>query len=378
MGPTNVPITEFSRPKVGGAACTLEGRHYVSDHVFQAEAERIFARHWLAIGRANQIRDNGEYVLVQLGDESLIVLRDHDGRARAHYNVCRHRGTRLCESQRGKLSESIQCKYHAWTYALDGRLIAARLMHEVPGFCNDDYPLKSARVAEWEGFLFLNLADDAAAFDETFAALAGKFAAWNLANLQVARRIAYDVRANWKQLIENYSECYHCPLIHPALDRLSPSTSGRNDQSSGLVLGGYMTLNESAESLTTSGQTGRPPLGTVGGADLARVYYYSMFPNMLLSLHPDYVMVHTLWPLAAGLTRVDCEWLFEPATMARPDFDASDAVDFWDATNRQDWHACELSHLGLRSRSYTPGPYAHSEGLLDAFDREYLRIMDEA
>ena len=147
------------------------------------------------------------------------------------------------------------------------------------------------------------------------------------------------MQANWKLIVQNYSECYHCPLIHPALDRLSPSTSGRNDLSEGPFLGGYMTLNTAFDSMTTDGHTIRPPLGEVAGEELSRVYYYSIFPNMLLSLHPDYVMAHTLWPQGVGRTRIVCEWYFDPETMAAPGFDPSDAVEFWDMTNRQD-RAC--------------------------------------
>src|SRR5262249_55610574 len=162
----------------------------------------------------------------------------------------------------------------------------------------------------------------------------------NMPALRSARRIDYDIKANWKLIVQNYSECYHCPLIHPQLDRLSPWDSGRNDLSAGSFLGGYMTLNHVGGSMTTSGGTSRPPLGALAGEDLGRVYYYTIFPNMLLSMHPDYVMVHTIWPQEPGRTLITCEWLFDRATMERPDFDPSDAVEFWDLTNRQDWQVC--------------------------------------
>jgi Rieske 2Fe-2S family protein len=141
-------------------------------------------------------------------------------------------------------------------------------------------------------------------------------------------------------------------------------------------LGGYSELRTHGASLTTTGQTSRPPLGTVSGADLDRIYYYTIFPSMLFSLHPDYVMVHYAKPVAIDRTHVVCAWLFDPLTMAAPGFDPSDAVDFWDLTNRQDWHVSQLTQLGLRSRAYTPGPYSNAEGLLGAFDRHYLRAME--
>jgi glycine betaine catabolism A len=312
-------------------------------------------------------------VLVELAGESLIVLRDRAGAIHAHYNLCRHRGTRMCEQPAGRFGESIQCPYHAWTYALDGRLIAARHMQDAPGFERADWPLRSAAVAEWEGFLFLNLAARPEPFAQAFAPLIGRLSGWGATDLRCGAQISYAVAANWKLIVENYSECYHCPLIHPELAALSPWRSGRNDLSAGPFLGGYMELNHA--SMTVGGATSRPPLPGLPAEELGRVYYYAIFPNLLLSLHPDYVMAHTLWPAGVGQTRVVCAWYFDPASMAAPGFDPGDAVQFWDTTNRQDWHVCELSQLGVASRAYTPGPYAQVEGLLWQFDQEYLRAM---
>ena len=155
-------------------------------------------------------------------------------------------------------------------------------------------------------------------------------------------------------MFQNYSECYHCPLLHPQLDKLSPSDSGRNDLCEGPFLGGYSELRHHGGSLTTTGASARAPLGEVDGDDLDRVYYYTIFPSLLLSLHRDYVMAHVVQPVAPDRTRVTCAWLFDPAAMAAPDFDPSDAVDFWDLTNRQDWAINELTQLGTASRAYTP------------------------
>jgi Rieske 2Fe-2S family protein len=370
-------MTTFVKAALHSGAQTLPRRYYASEEVFRAETERIFYSRWTLVGRAEQIPRPGDYMLVQLINESIIVVKGRDGVVRAFFNVCRHRGTRICTEERGHFSGSIQCPYHAWTYGLDGQLLAARYMQQTKGFDKRDYPLHGVALAEWEGFLFLNLALEPEPFEHAFAPLIGKFRAWHMPELRAARRIEYDVQANWKLLVQNYSECYHCSLIHPALARLSPPTSGRNDLFKGPFLGGYMTMNDTVDSMTIDGRTARPPLGEVAGAELNRVYYYSLFPNMLLSLHPDYVMAHALWPLAVDRTHIVCEWFFDPVTMARPDFDPSDAIEFWDLTNRQDWRVCELSQLGISSIAYTPGPYAQAEGLLHAFDQEYLRVMGE-
>ncbi|HET6617846.1 MAG TPA: aromatic ring-hydroxylating dioxygenase subunit alpha [Gemmatimonadota bacterium] len=358
-------------------ARTLPGRYYTAPEIFAAEGERIFRRSWSCAWREDELACRGEYFLVSTAGEELIVVRGDDDAPRAFYNVCRHRGTRLCEAERGQLSRSIQCPYHAWTYALDGRLIGAPDMDQVEGFDRKDYPLHQAALASWGGFLFVNLEDDPEPFDVAFAPLLERFARFNLASLRAWRRVEYDVRANWKLLFQNYSECLHCPVIHPRLSQLTPFRTGQNDLVEGPYLGGYMVLAEKGGSMTMSGRSCALPVGALPEEELERVYYYSIFPNLLLSLHPDYVMAHRLWPLAPDRTRVVCEWLFHPDAFLAADFDPEDAVAFWDTTNREDWHICERGQAGISSRKYGPGPYSARESLPAAWDREYLRRFED-
>ncbi|HZY97378.1 MAG TPA: aromatic ring-hydroxylating dioxygenase subunit alpha [Candidatus Cybelea sp.] len=367
----------FVKPDVGNGAKTLAAAWYTSPDVFAAEQERIFGREWLGVGREESLARAGDFFTVERAGESLIIVRDNGERIHALYNVCRHRGTRICELASGHFQGSIQCPYHGWTYDLDGALRVARNMAEVLNFDRTEYPLKEAVVTLWEGFILVNLQDDTAGqFENVFAPLIGRFERWNIGELRTARTITYELACNWKLIFLNYSECYHCPLVHPQLDKLSPSDSGRNDLSEGPFLGGYSELRQSGTSLTTSGRSSRPPIGNVSGSDLDRVYYYTIFPSFMLSTHPDYVMVHYVKPLAPNRTQIVCAWLFDPRTMAAPGFDPSDVVDFWDLTNRQDWHVNELTQLGLGSRAYSPGPYSNAEGLLHAFDRHYLAVME--
>jgi Rieske 2Fe-2S family protein len=370
-------MPDFLRATVPPEAHGLPGSCYTRESVLARERERIFWRRWIAAGRSSEIPAPGDFLAVTLGDESVLMVRGTDGAARAFYNVCRHRGARLCGEPAGRFPGRVQCPYHAWTYSLDGRLVAAPRTDGLDRFERTNYPLREVALTDWGGFLFLNLAPTPEPFEQALAGLARRFDAWGLPGLSAARRIEYEVRANWKLIVENYSECYHCPRVHPALARISPPDSGRNDLLAGPVLGGYMLLNHRGGSMTTSGRTARPPLPGVLGEERNRVYYYLVFPNLLLSLHPDYVMAHFLWPEGPRRTRVVCEWYFDPATMASPGFDASDATDFWDMTNRQDWHVCELTQLGVASRAFSPGPYTDAEGLLWAFDQEYRRAMAE-
>jgi len=353
---------------------SLPQKYFVSPEIFAEEQEKIFSNEWLLVGHQNQISKPGDYFVINVAGESLIVTRDQGSVIRAFYNVCRHRGTRLKEQASGH-SSTIQCPYHAWTYGLDGRLIGAPHMDEVPGFDKADYPLHPVNLELWEGFIFVNLVpkrDGWLSLEEWFAPLSGKFSHWNMSILQPAKRIEYDVRANWKLMFENYSECYHCPGVHPQLQKVSPYDSAKNDLREGPFLGGYMKINP-GKSLTMSGNACAAFVGEI--ENLQRVFYYTIFPNMLLSLHPEYVMVHQLLPQSPERTLILCDWFFHPDAFARDDFNPDDAIEFWDITNKQDWHVCELSQQGISSRAHKPGPYSSRESIPAAWDEYYLRIM---
>jgi Rieske 2Fe-2S family protein len=365
-------------------AKTLPQLYFVSPEIFAQEQEKIFARQWVLVGHQSQIAKAGDYVVQDVIGESLIVIRDKNEKVRGFFNVCRHRGTRLCEARNGHLS-AIQCPYHAWTYGLDGRLLGAPHMDDVLGFDKADYSLHPVNVALWEGFIFMNLADASTErggympLEKWFAPLTGKFERWKLPALRSAKRIEYDVRANWKLMFENYSECYHCPGVHPMLSKVSPYDSAENDLAEGPFLGGFMKINP-GKSLSMSGNACALPIEHDHEQEhdkesTQRVFYYSIFPNMLLSMHPEYAMVHQLWPQSPERTLIVCDWFFHPDAFIRKDFTPQDAIKFWDMTNKQDWHVCELSQRGIASRAYQPGPYSTRESIPAAWDEYYLRRM---
>src|SRR5438067_872426 len=394
-----VPIFRKTTETFRAGARTLPQRYFVSPEIFAEEKEKIFSRQWVLVGHQSQIAEAGDYFTAEISGESFIVVRDKRGEIHGFYNVCRHRGSRLIENRNGQCA-AIQCPYHAWTYALDGRLLGAPHMDEMPGFNKAEYPLKPARLGLWEGFIFLNLGEATASLEKWFESLGGKVAPWNVAALRSANRIEYDVRANWKLIFQNYSECYHCLGVHPELSKISPHDSAENDLTEGSFLGGFMRIAK-GRSLTMSGKA-----CALGIADSSRahdhapardrnpsqeiendhdheheqdgknrVFYYSIFPNMLLSLHPDYVMVHQLEPQSPERTLIFCDWFFNPEAFERSDFDPNDAIEFWDMVNKQDWRVCELSQQGISSRAYEPGPYSGRESIPAAWDREYLRHL---
>jgi Rieske 2Fe-2S family protein len=372
---TFVRTTESYKP----GARTLAGRYYTSDEVLAEENARLFPRQWICVGREVDVATAGQFFTATVAGESLIVVRDKSGALHAHYNVCRHRGTRLCTQESGSFSSTIQCPYHAWTYSLDGTLVGAPHMDDTPGFAKRDYPLHEAAVQTWEGFIFVNLvAKNSELFAQSFSVLENRFARYNLPSLVSVRRIDYEVSANWKLIMQNYSECLHCPTIHPELSTKLPYTSGANDLTEGAFLGGYMEIKAPHESATISGRSCALPLGSLPEQDRNRAYYYTLFPTMMLSIHPDYAVFYTVLPTGAQQSRVRCEWMVNPAAPSAPGYNIADAEEFWDKTNRQDWHICEQSQAGVRSRVYAPGPYSPRESVPAAWDREYLRVMQES
>ena len=234
MAPFRKTVETFT-----AGAKTLAQRYFVAPEVFVEEQGRILSKQWVLVGHQSQIEKAGDYFVSEVtsssdsgatgrGPESLIIIRDKDGKVGGFYNLCRHRGTRLKEDACGHASV-IQCPYHAWTYGLDGRLVGAPHMDEIPGFDKADYSLHAVNLGLWEGFIFVNLAGEPIPLEEWFAPLAGKFSHWNLSILRSAKRIDYDVQANWKLIFENYSECYHCPGVHPARSKLTPYDPAEND-----------------------------------------------------------------------------------------------------------------------------------------------------
>ena len=352
-------------------ARTLPRRVYTDPEVFAAEGRALFGRMWLCVGRAEDLPEAGSYLTQAIGGERILVVRGEDHALRAFFNVCRHRGARLVEEPCGRLRGLIGCPYHGWTYALHGRLL--RAPRAEAGFRPEDFPLAQARLETLGGFVFVNLDRAAPALGAALADLPD-LTRYRLADLRRARRIEYTVEANWKIVAENYSECYHCALVHPQLNRISDLTSGFA-QSGASFNGGPMQLRDGFTTMSMSGATTLAPISGLPDADHRQVHYYLVYPNLMLGLHPQYVLVHRAWPLAPDRTRVVCEWLFPQASLAAPGFDPADMVEFWDLTNRQDWVLCERVQRGAASAGYVPGPYHPSERCVHAFDKWYAKAI---
>lgn len=341
---------------------TLPARYYTDPAQYAREMERFFFRRWIYVGREEAIAKPGDYFLRDVAGESVIVTRDSAGSARAFYNVCRHRGTQLCAESQGSFGSRIRCPYHAWTYSLDGALLGAP--HMDPSFDKSEYPLRSVYADTWDGLIFLNFDSTPAPLADQLGTLPGKFANWRMGELRLGKRIIYDVKANWKLIVSNFNECLHCPSVHPALNKLTNYLGADNEPPTDNYIGGVMDFRPGIETMTFDGVRRRSYHPGLTDAERQMVAYYAIYPNLLLSLHPDYAVVYTLWPHAVDRTEIVCEFLFQPGETVM-----DDAVEFWDVTNLQDWKISELSQAGISSRAYTPGPYSYREELLWGFDK---------
>jgi phenylpropionate dioxygenase-like ring-hydroxylating dioxygenase large terminal subunit len=356
-------------------ASLLPPHVYHDPEVLAYEQEAWFAGGWVCVGREEDILLKGQYFLTKLCNENVIVVRDDEGEVRAFFNFCRHRGSTLVEEPAGQVPR-FQCPYHAWIYDLDGSLHMPRFCDMLEDFSPDEWGLVPVNLGLWQGLIFLNVTGDAPPLYDYLDDMPEFFERFDLGALRRASLIEYDVKANWKAIIENYSECYHCPGVHPQLNKITPFNMGDWIPTDGPWRASWMPVVGDYDTLTMDGQMtehGRDFLDGITEDDHKKVYYFVIWPNLLISLHPDYQMTHRVVPIEPGRTYIACEWFFDPEDMARPDFDPSDAVEFWDLTNRQDWHVCELQQAGTASRAYTAGRYTGMESGVHSFD---IKVAD--
>jgi glycine betaine catabolism A len=350
----------------------LDRRFYGSPDVFCLETERIFHNEWFCVGRSEQLPARGDCLHVAVAGEGVLVVRDRDDALRAFYNVCRHRGSQLVRTpvlpdvatpdarQSWRLSGAFVCPYHAWTYNLDGTLRAAPFVRFDADCPKDRFSLVPVHLDTWGGFIFLNLAAQAPRpLLEQLAEPVRRLARYPLADLRRGAQLVYDVRANWKIVMENYNECYHCGPVHPELCALVPAFRERGG--AGLNWDDGIPHRPGAWTFTTTGTSTRAPFPGLSEKEQTHHKGEVAYPNLLLSVAAEHVAAFTLWPKSEGLTRIACEFLFHASETGKAGFDPRDVVDFWDPVNRQDWQACESVQEGMRSRGFRGAFYAPME-----------------
>jgi len=348
-----------------GASLTLPREAYISEELFGWELEHFFERSWVCVGRSAGIGGTGEQIATRAGSEGVLLTRDDASTLHGFFNVCRHRGHELLPEGGTSRSRVVQCPYHGWVYRLDGRLQGAPGM---PGLDPDAFGLVRVPAAEWRGWAFVNVSGDGVELTEHVGNLDQVVHDHEPERLVTAAAIDYDVGANWKVVHENYHECYHCSNIHPELCAVTPPDSGHDYEPTGIWVGGSMDLRPHAATMSLSGESGASPLRGLGAPKRRQVLYFGVVPNLLISLHPDYVVSYRLTPTAPDRTLVECRWLFSPEDAGRGGFDPGFAVDFWDLVNRQDWEAIESVQRGMASRGHRQGPLSTREGTVRDFE----------
>jgi Phenylpropionate dioxygenase and related ring-hydroxylating dioxygenases, large terminal subunit len=358
---------------------TLTGADYSSAAVYVEERERLFFGTWICVGRAAEIAAPGDFLVRDLAGESILVVRNRDGEPRAFYNVCAHRGTRIVDEAPGcgSTGKAIKCPYHAWSYDLDGRLLATPNVHEDEQFVRSEYHLHGVAVDEHAGFLFVHLGEEPRPLAEHLLdsnETITDFERYRMGELRLARRITYDVAANWKIVVENYNECLHCPNIHPELVQVVPLFR-KGDIWDGETRDGGNVMVEGATSFTATGTSDLPKFPDLVIDDYGMYYGVFQFPNLMVNLHPDSVMAYFVYPNGPDRTAVVSEFYFRPEAIAMPGFDPSPTVELWDRISRQDWTVCERAHRGVSSRSYRSGVYPSKDRLVFDFNERWRRAM---
>jgi Rieske 2Fe-2S family protein len=348
----------------------LPASWYHDPEHYRRELEVLWYGRWIAVAREEEIPGPGDYRVAEIGTQSVFVVRGDDGALRGFHNTCRHRGSILCTAPQGSFARSrIVCPYHAWTYDLAGRLVATPRRMPTPDFEPEKLSLYEVAVAAWGGFVFIHLAGrKAPPLAATLGDLPERFARYGFADLRIGKRIVADVHANWKLLVENFAECFHCPPVHPELCRIV--TAYRDAGAWGLhrdARGNPLPeaapeYKAGAQTLTLDGTATIAPFRGLSEAERRTLYVPAMLPpNLFLNVQPDYVNAHLMFPTGPESVRIVYDWLFEPEAMASPGFELDHYVALWEITNRQDARNCEWQQRGTRSREFRHGHFVPQE-----------------
>jgi Rieske 2Fe-2S family protein len=338
---------------------TLPGRSYTDPEVFAQEQELILQALWFCAVRADDVAAPGDFRTVQVGRESVLITRTAEGEVRAFLNICRHRGALLCTEESGAVKRTFRCPYHAWTYRLDGALAAAPNLASMPDVDRAAYGLIPVHVREWLGYVWVCLADTPPDFEADVVGAATArlgdpqaIGRYQIDRLKVGRRITYDVRANWKLIVENFMECYHCATIHPELTEVLPEF--RRGFAAQYYVGHGAQFGGRIEGFTVDGGPGVERIPGVSDEQDRRYYAITVKPQVFVNLVPDHAIVHRMFPKAVDRTVVECDWLFLEDVVAKGT-DVSRSVELFHRVNVQDFAACERCQPAMSSRAYARG-----------------------
>jgi Rieske 2Fe-2S family protein len=393
---------------------SLDAPFYLSPEIFDLDMQEIFGKHWIQVAVDPDIPEPGDYVTVEVGKNSIVIVRDDDMSVRAHHNVCRHRGSRLCSEHKGTVGNLV-CPYHQWTYKLSGELLFAEHMGDQ--FDRSQHNLKSVHVERLAGLIFICLAEvppqDFAVMRE---AMTPYLAPHFLQDCKIAKQVDLIEEGNWKLTMENNRECYHCATNHPELTvslfeygfgyqpspnnieqveeftRLAAERSAQwesanlpsreIDRLDDLVTGfrtQRLPLDRAGESQTLDGAVASGKLlGEFQRADLGGLSFWTQ-PNSWHHFMSDHIVSFSVLPLSAEKTLVRTKWLVHKDAREGIDYQLDNLTAVWNATNQQDKTLVEISQQGARSDAYQPGPYSpYTEGLVEKFCKWYIDRLSES
>jgi Rieske 2Fe-2S family protein len=330
---------------------------------YERELEVFWYRKWICVARVEELAAPGDWKRLRVGTQSVIVLRDDAGGVRAFHNTCRHRGSVLCTQESGRFPRGrIVCPYHAWTYGLDGRLVATPRRMETPDFRLEDFPLFEVAADCWGGFVFIHVETEPEPLAASIGDREERYRRYSFGELRIGKRIVLDVQANWKLLAENFSECFHCPPVHPQFCRIVTSYQEAGAWGLRGVAESRPEYKEGAQTLTLDGSARLPAFQGLNEEERRRLYAADMVPpNLFLNVHPDYVNSQLMFPTGPESVRMVYDWLFEPRHLPLAEPDIAHYVALWDITNRQDARNCEWQQQGVQSREFRHGVYVPQE-----------------
>ena len=402
---SGVNIQDLIDSQVAGH--TLQQPFYSEPAVFSVDRKRVLDRLWHLAGHVSRIPAAGDYFLFRICGEEIIIVRGRDGNVHAHYNVCRHRGSRVCLDGEGRKS-ALVCPYHAWTYNLDGSLRSARLMPEE--FSTEGYGLDACRIKVLDGLVFVSLADEPDEPDGLDDACHVYLSFHGMENAKIARRLDLPTRANWKLVVENFIECYHCAPSHPEYSSVHselkllaagagtgsgpeqacreyemevgawrkqfaasghPFIEGEFDHGAGMerlpIRDGFLTESQDGQPVSTL-------MGKFREYDGGVTYIAFNYLGYLAASN-DHAVLFRFTPISEQVTDVEATWLVDPDAEEGADYDPERVSWVWNVTLRQDAIITENNQAGVLSGRYRPGPYSEQERMNNHFTRWYLDCL---
>ncbi len=379
----------------------LPGAAYRDPEIYELEIRHILLKSWLYVGHQSQIPERGDFFLFEMAGESVIIVRDAQGGINALLNVCRHRGSRICDTPTGHESRLV-CRYHGWTYGLDGSLKAAARTPD--GFDRTKYGLRRLHLRVFDGLIFVNFDDDPPDFGALESEMAAPMRPYGLDQAKVALRRNYPITSNWKLAVENYCECYHCQPAHPeysvghgraipdaecvamlsdvmakapvvGLTQHTIRRSWLNAGSFGLEYSfDRYPLLRGQLSGSRDGKPVAPLLGTITGYDGGTTDLH-LGPMTFGLAYCDHVVLYRFTPRGQYLTDCEITWLVDEKAVEGRDYQLADLIWLWDVTTLADKQIIERNQAGVDSRYYVPGPLSPMEVFTQDFLNWYVAAM---